>query len=87
VGRLPCFSVDPRGRCSGAQAWGAFDIVYVMTGGGPGGSTETVSLYAFENFFRYLDFGYGAAIVTHATLLAAAVAFVVSLGRRRESRS
>ncbi len=66
-----------------AQAWGAFDIVYVMTGGGPGGSTETVSLYAFRNFFRYLDFGYGAAIATHATLLAAAVAFVTMLGRRR----
>jgi multiple sugar transport system permease protein len=43
------------------QAYGAFDIVYVMTGGGPAGSTETVSLYAFQNYFRYLDFGYGAA--------------------------
>ena len=68
-----------------AQAWGAFDIVYVMTGGGPGGSTETVSLYAFENFFRYLDFGYGAAIATHATLLAAAAALVMALGRRHEA--
>lgn len=67
-----------------AQAWGAFDIVYVMTGGGPGGSTETVSLYAFENFFRYLDFGYGAAIATHATLIAAAAALVMALGRRHE---
>jgi multiple sugar transport system permease protein len=52
------------------QAYGAFDIVYVMTGGGPGGSTETISLYAFQNYFRYLDFGYGSAIVTQAALLA-----------------
>ena len=54
----------------GLQAYGAFDIVYVMTGGGPGGSTETVSLYAFQNYFRYLDFGYGSAIVTQTALLA-----------------
>jgi len=70
-----------------AQAWGAFDIVYVMTGGGPGGSTETVSLYAFQNFFRYLDFGYAAAIATHATLLAAMIALVGTLGRRRRGAS
>jgi multiple sugar transport system permease protein len=56
------------------QAYGAFDLVYVMTGGGPGGSTETVSLYAFQTYFRYLDFGYGSAIVTQAVLLAAALA-------------
>ena len=67
-----------------AQAWGAFDLVYVMTGGGPGGSTETVSLYAFQSFFRYLDFGYGAAIATHGTLLVAALALVFALSRRRQ---
>ncbi len=65
-----------------AQAFGAFDIVYVMTGGGPGGSTETVSLYAYRCFFRYLDFGYGAAIATHATLLASALLLAVALARR-----
>lgn len=54
----------------GVQAYGAFDIVYVMTGGGPGGSTETVSLYAFQNYFRYLDFGYGSAIAVQGMLLA-----------------
>jgi multiple sugar transport system permease protein len=55
------------------QAYGAFDIVYVMTGGGPGGSTETLSLYAFQNYFRYLDFGYGSAMVTQAVILALAM--------------
>jgi multiple sugar transport system permease protein len=65
------------------QAYGAFDIVYVMTGGGPGGSTETVSLYAFQSYFRYLDFGYGSAIATQAVMLAGLLAFlVVRLARR-----
>jgi multiple sugar transport system permease protein len=67
------------------QAWGAFDIVYVMTGGGPGGATETVSLYAYRNYFRYLDFGYGSAIATQATMLAALLAWILmSLARGRE---
>jgi multiple sugar transport system permease protein len=59
------------------QAWGAFDVVYVMTGGGPGGATETVSLYAFVNYFRYLDFGYGAAVATQGALLAGLLALVL----------
>lgn len=52
------------------QAYGAFDLVYVMTGGGPGGSTETVSLYSFQQYFRYLEFGYGSAVATQGVLFA-----------------
>jgi multiple sugar transport system permease protein len=44
------------------QAFAIFDLVYVMTGGGPGGSTETVSIYVYQTYMRYLDFGYGSAI-------------------------
>jgi multiple sugar transport system permease protein len=69
----------------GVQAYGAFDIVYVMTGGGPGGSTETVSLYAFQSYFRYLDFGYGSAIATQGALLAVAAA-LAALGVERRAR-
>lgn len=66
------------------QAYGAFDLVYVLTGGGPGGSTETVSLYAFQNVFRYLDFGYGGAVATQAALiLGLAAAAVAAIGGRR----
>jgi len=53
------------------QAYGAFDLPYVMTGGGPGGMTETVSLYAYQNYFRYLDFGYGSAVVVQGVAAAA----------------
>ena len=67
------------------QAFAAFDLVYVMTGGGPGGSTETVSLYAYRNYFRYLDFGYGSAVAVQAMVLLALVAWViVRLSRERE---
>jgi multiple sugar transport system permease protein len=56
------------------QAFGIFDLVYVMTGGGPGGSTETVSMYVYQTFMRYLDFGYGSAISVSVVLLLGAFA-------------
>ena len=52
-----------------AQAFGIFDLISVMTGGGPGGATETVSLYIYATIMRYLDFGYGAALVVVTFLL------------------
>ena len=52
-----------------AQAFGIFDLVQVMTGGGPAGSTETVSIYIYSTVMRYLDFGYGAALVVATFLI------------------
>ncbi|MGE5594097.1 MAG: carbohydrate ABC transporter permease [Betaproteobacteria bacterium] len=39
-----------------------FDLVYVMTGGGPGNATALVSWYAYIESFRFLNFGHGAAL-------------------------
>jgi multiple sugar transport system permease protein len=70
-----------------AQAFGIFDLVAVMTGGGPGGATEMVSLYIYATVMRYLDFGYGAALVVVTFLLlvlAVAIAsFLLSRSRAR----
>ncbi len=70
-----------------AQAFGIFDLIQVMTGGGPGGATEVVSLYIYSTVMRYLDFGYGAALVVVTfSLLVIAVAiasFLLSRTRRR----
>lgn len=52
-----------------AQAFGIFDLVQVMTGGGPAGATETVSIYIYATVRRYLDFGYGASLVVVTFLL------------------
>ena len=59
------------------QAYAVFDLVYVLTGGGPGGATETVSVYGYLTFMRYLDFGYGAAIVTAVVALLAFTAWIL----------
>ncbi len=39
-----------------------FDLIVVMTGGGPAGSTEVLSFYNYKVLFTHLDFGYGSAI-------------------------
>jgi multiple sugar transport system permease protein len=59
------------------QAFAIFDLVYVLTGGGPGGATETVSVYAYQTTMRYLDFSYGSAIVIILVLLLGLVALAL----------
>lgn len=48
-----------------------FDQVWVMTGGGPGGSTETMSTLLYKNAFSFGDFSYGIAIALVLTVLVA----------------
>ena len=43
-------------------AFKAFDEVYLLTGGGPGTSTELVSLHLYEVFFNQNQLGYGAML-------------------------
>lgn len=62
-----------------AQSFGIFDLVQVMTGGGPAGSTETVSIYIYSTVMRYLDFGYGAALVVVTFLLLVLAVAIISL--------
>jgi len=60
-----------------------FDLVYVLTGGGPGSATEPLSMYAFSALTQRLRFGYGSALSVTVFLLAFAVALVAvrALGR------
>jgi multiple sugar transport system permease protein len=39
-----------------------FDQVFILTEGGPGFATETISLYIYRTAFRFFDFGYAAAM-------------------------
>ncbi len=69
-----------------AQAFGIFDLIQVMTGGGPGGSTEVVSLYIYANAMRYLDFGYGSALIV-VTFLLLMIAVMICSALVRRSRT
>jgi len=47
----------------------SIDIIYVMTGGGPGYTTYTLPLYAFIKARTSLDFGYGSALAVMFTVM------------------
>ena len=44
------------------DAFRIFDLLYVLTGGGPANTTETLSIYAYKVLFRNMEFGYGSAL-------------------------
>ena len=58
------------------DAFRVFDLVYVMTGGGPGTATEPIALYTFTSLLQNLRFGYGSAL----SVLVFLVAFLLALG-------
>jgi multiple sugar transport system permease protein len=57
------------------DAFRSFDLLYVLTQGGPGRSTEIASLYAYKSLFQYLDFGRGST----ATVIMAIVTTTLSI--------
>jgi multiple sugar transport system permease protein len=44
------------------DAFRVFDAIYVLTGGGPANTTETLSIYAYKVLFQLLQFGYGSTL-------------------------
>jgi ABC-type sugar transport system permease subunit len=44
------------------DAFRVFDLIYALTGGGPGTSTEPIALYTFSALLQTLRFGYGSAL-------------------------
>lgn len=56
------------------DAFRVFDLIYVLTGGGPGGSTETMSIYAYKTMFQQTNFGYGSIVVILMVICVAIIA-------------
>ena len=54
----------------------AFDLVYVLTGGGPRGGTEVLGMLMYRTAFRIGDFGYGTAIAFVSLFLVLGVSLV-----------
>lgn len=58
------------------DAFRVYDLITVLTGGGPGGATETLSIYSQKTMFGQTDFGYGSVIVVMTFLFVAVIAFI-----------
>ena len=64
------------------DAFRVFDLIYVLTGGGPGGTTESLSVYAYKVMFSQTRFGYGSAMVIIMAIVVGiiAVIYIKALG-------
>jgi ABC-type sugar transport system permease subunit len=72
------------------DAFRVFDVVYVLTGGGPGTSTEPIALYTFNALLQHLRFGYGSAlsVIVFFTTFVLALVYIRLAGRSlMEARS
>ena len=59
-----------------------FDVIYIMTGGGPGLSTETLSFLNWQTFLVNTDFGFGGAISVMLVVLCLLAAGLVGVTMR-----
>jgi len=59
-----------------------FDILYVMTQGGPGRASETINMYAYLQAFHYFNMGYSSAILVALLALVLGVSLMLISVRR-----
>ena len=53
-----------------------FDLIYVMTGGGPGTSTELMATYMYKQSFKNFNMGYGSAVAGGMFILISMVSLI-----------
>jgi ABC-type sugar transport system permease subunit len=64
------------------DAFRVFDLIYALTGGGPGTSTEPIALYTFNVLLQNLQFGYGSAlsVIVFLVTFGLAIVYIKFLG-------
>ncbi|WP_332695473.1 carbohydrate ABC transporter permease [Halalkalibacter lacteus] len=58
------------------DAFRVFDLIYVLTGGGPANATESISVYAYKTLFAQQNFGAGSALSVIVFLSVAFISFL-----------
>lgn len=61
----------------------SFDIIYVITAGGPGTATETLNVYAFKVGFEFFRAGYAASLLIFLMVLVMGIAILLNMARAR----
>jgi ABC-type sugar transport system permease subunit len=56
----------------------AFDIIYGLTGGGPGTQTDVLSSFAYKFYFKFVEYGLGSAyaLITFLLVMALSVYYL-----------
>jgi ABC-type sugar transport system permease subunit len=65
------------------EAFKVFDIIWIMTHGGPANSTQTIAIYAYQTAYQGFDFGRGAALgyLIALVIMVLAAVYLRLLGR------
>lgn len=54
-----------------------FDLIYVMTGGGPGTATDLMATYMYKMSFKTFRMGYGSAVAAGMFILVTGIALII----------
>ena len=65
------------------EAFKVFDIIWIMTHGGPANSTQSIAIYAYQTAYQGFDFGRGAALgyLIALVIMVLAAVYLRLLGR------
>ena len=65
------------------EAFKVFDLIWIMTHGGPANSTQTIAIYAYQTAYQGFDFGRGAALgyLIALVIMVLAAVYLRLLGR------
>lgn len=66
------------------DAFRVFDIIYVMTQGGPANATKVISFLTYQEAFKFLHFSRGAALSYIITLIVALLAYLYTQTMKRQ---
>lgn len=58
------------------DAFRVYDLIAILTGGGPGNGTESLSVYAYKLMFNQSNYGYGSVVVMGMTVCVALIAIL-----------
>jgi multiple sugar transport system permease protein len=71
---------------TGIGGFQAFDLIYIMTAGGPANSTSVIIFYIYQTAFKYDDIGYASAMASLVAVALLVVTLIVFRISRRGGR-
>ncbi len=56
--------------------YGVFEVPYMLTKGGPAGKTELMTIYGYQQAFKYFDLGYGSTVAVGILVITMVLAII-----------
>lgn len=56
--------------------YGVFEVPYMLTKGGPAGKTELLTIYGYQQAFKYFDLGYGSTVAVGILVITMVLAII-----------